>query len=245
MKFKDIKEKFNKFLDHIFVPDIKCIVCGKEIKRNERYGMCDKCLLSLPTIIHPCTKCGSECISGDVCLNCKTITPSFTNCYVVLKYSPPVTALIHKAKYKNAKYLFKYLSNLMYDKYLELGLDIDMLIPVPLNENRIKERGYNQSLLLCETFIKYGVHIDNDVLIRTKDTPHQTSLTREQRLTNLDKAFKVVDKSKIKGKTILILDDVYTTGSTLNEISKTLIKAGASKVYGLVLAHGDIYLPME
>ena len=109
-----------------------------------------------------------------------------------------------------------------------------MIIPVPISERRLKERGYNQSEILCNELPKDLVK--TEVFARIEDTPHQTGLGRSNRLSNLKGAFKVLDKKSIKGNVVLILDDIYTTGSTLNECARTLKSAGAKKVIGLTLA---------
>lgn len=242
----NLKEKLNKFLDHIFVPDCKCIVCGDEITRNSKYSMCAKCIKSLPDIKNPCEKCGGNVISGSVCLNCKSNKPIFERTFVSFNYTPSISTLIYKFKYENAKYLAPYLSNFLINTYIASGIDVDYIIPVPLSKERLTERTYNQAELLCVNFDKHlNIPVKTNIVERVKDTPHQTNLSRKERLTNLEKAFKVTSKKDVKGKTILIVDDVYTTGATLNEISKVLYSSGAKCVYGLTLAHGEYDLPFE
>jgi ComF family protein len=93
-------------------------------------------------------------------------------------------------------------------------------------------------MLLAKQFSeKLKLDVDDKILIRVKDTPTQTNLTKQQRENNMKNAFKVVNKVKILNKTILLIDDVYTTGSTLNECAKTLLKSGAKAVYCLTVAH--------
>ena len=240
-----IKEFVLNLLNKLYVKDFRCIVCHREIPSGSKYSMCDKCRQNLPTIKNPCTKCGGDISIAGVCTNCKSNMPTFDRNIVALSYKPPITTLIHKFKYNNAKYLKEPLGEILVDAYMSSGHNIDYIIPVPIHPNRLKERGYNQVELLLPSFDKIKVPYYIDIVERIIDTPHQTDLPRSKRLTNLDGAFKVTDKKRVKGKSILIVDDVYTTGATLNELAKVLLKAGAKSVYGLVIAHGSIDIPMQ
>jgi ComF family protein len=240
-----IKEFISKLLNKLYVKDFKCIVCHREIPSGSKYSMCEKCRLNLPTIKNPCNKCGGDISVGGVCTNCKSNMPMFDRNIVALNYVPPITTLIHKFKYDNAKYLHEPLGEILVDTYMSSGYNVDYIIPVPMHPNRRKERGYNQVELLLSSFDKIKVPYYIDIVERTIDTPHQTNLSRTKRLSNLDGAFKVLNKKMVKGKSILIVDDVYTTGATLNELAKVLFKTGAKSVYGLVIAHGSINIPME
>ena len=237
------KEFISKILNKLYIKDYRCIVCNKEIPHGSRYSMCDKCRDSLPYIKHPCGKCGGEIPSGLACTNCKSNMPVFEKNIVALNYVPPITTLIYKYKYENARYLSNPLGQILVDTYMSSGFDVDYIVPVPIHENRRKDRGYNQVELLLPSFDAINIPYYTDIVERIIDTPHQTMLSRKERLTNLDGAFRVIDKSKVKGKSILILDDVYTTGATLNELAKVLYKAKAKAVYGLVIAHGQLNIP--
>lgn len=245
MKYS-LKEQFNKILDFLFVNDCKCIVCGKEIVKNSKYSMCKQCLDSLPYITKCCNKCGESIKSGTICLNCKQNLPKINRNFSIFKYEPPISTLITNLKFKNQKYLAKYLSNFLVDKFLEMEIEVDYIIPVPISEKRFKVRKFNQTELLCSTFEKeLNIKIENNLVARVKDTPNQTSLNRRERLINLKDCFKVLNKQKVKGKTILIVDDVYTTGATINEIATVLFNAKAKAVYGLTVAHSTIQVAME
>jgi ComF family protein len=114
---------------------------------------------------------------------------------------------------------------------------IDVLMPVPLHPQRLREREYNQSLLLAHGLSQHlQIPLLLSCLRRIRPTVPQTSLSKKERLTNLRRAFAVKDVSRITGKRILLIDDVFTTGTTLHECAKTLRKAGSGQVYGLTLA---------
>jgi ComF family protein len=113
-----------------------------------------------------------------------------------------------------------------------------MVMPVPLCAERLKTRKYNQAKLIAEKFCQItNLPLDATSLVRTKNTPPQAKLTFKERRNNIIGAFKVVDRSKAKDKIILLIDDVYTTGSTINECAKLLIKAGAKKVFAITAGH--------
>jgi ComF family protein len=114
---------------------------------------------------------------------------------------------------------------------------LDVIIPVPLHPQRLREREYNQSLLLANRLSRQtGIPLLLACLLRIRPTVPQTSLSKKERLTNLRGAFSVSKPAYIQGKRILLVDDVFTTGTTLNECAKTLRRAGSGHVYGLTLA---------
>jgi ComF family protein len=112
----------------------------------------------------------------------------------------------------------------------------DLVIPVPISKSRRKFRGYNQSELLSRPLARYFlIPHENEALIRVKDTESQIQLSAEDRFRNMNDAF-FGNPAKLKGKSILVIDDIITTGATMNQCAKALFKAGADKVYGLSVA---------
>ena len=122
----------------------------------------------------------------------------------------------------------------MYNKYLQLQEEYDAIIPVPMHINRLRKRKYNHAELLLERFIEEGCPVETHALTRAIDTPHQSMLNKDERISNLSKAF-VADRDKVRGKKILLIDDVYTTGTTINECARALLKKGATSVSSLTL----------
>jgi ComF family protein len=120
---------------------------------------------------------------------------------------------------------------------LPSGIDVDVILPVPLHPARLRAREFNQSLLLADQLGRYlALPVSATNLVRTAATEPQTTLTRQARLQNLRKAFAVRRPQDIAEKRILLVDDVFTTGTTLNECAKTLRKAGSGPVFALTLA---------
>lgn len=117
------------------------------------------------------------------------------------------------------------------------GCRVDRIIPVPLHPKRLRWRGFNQSLLLARQVGRmYGLPVDPFVLYRHKETPPQTRLTEEERRRNVRRAFSIKGQSSLTGQSLLLVDDVYTSGATVNECSRALKQAGAKEVYVLTLA---------
>ena len=248
-----MKKVLSKILDSVridvFPNNYTCIICDCELDSDKRYCICDKCIKSVPFITDKfCIKCGAKVIADSlVCSDCKTTKRIVDRNVSAVTYSDNMRKLIHEFKYNGKKYLAQYLGRIMYDKFLELLHDFepDIIIPVPLNINRSNERGYNQTIELLNYFESHKDIIDNNVLVRVKDTPHQASLPKAERKENVKGAFVVEDASKVKNKNVLIVDDIFTSGATIDECAKMLKKAGASRVYSITLANSHEDEPLK
>ncbi|MCX6755350.1 MAG: ComF family protein [Candidatus Nomurabacteria bacterium] len=170
---------------------------------------------------------------------------------------PPIKKAISLLKYKGKKRLAEIFAESLYGKINEELTDLSIfenfrepiLIPIPLSKKRTNERGFNQAELVCKHLIKinnqsnnirHGVYWElvNNVLIKTKETEHQALIRdRNKRLQNLIGTFGIINEAKIKNRNIILIDDVTTTGATLNEARKILKNAGAKKVIAFTLAH--------
>jgi ComF family protein len=155
-------------------------------------------------------------------------------------YSGILKDILILFKYRGFCLLAKDLSSFIFsaiggDESLWWGLE--GIVPVPLSAQKEKERGFNQSFLLAkELAAQKGIDLIAGSLIKVKTTPSQTSLEADDRRINLRGAFDVIQRQEIRGKTVLLIDDVYTTGSTLQECSQELLRAGASEVRALTVA---------
>lgn len=223
----------------LFPNGYKCLICNKEIVSDKKFSLCDNCLNNLPKLDgYLCEKC-NEPVNAETrfCLHCKKEAPKFSKCVAPFVYEGEVEKLVHGLKYNGHIYYAKTLSNLMLKTVLENNLQFDVVIPVPLNLRREGSRGFNQSELLCSGFSEAGYNVDSSIVVRNKNTATQTFLSKDERKQNVADAFKVLNKSKVKGKNILIVDDVYTTGATINAMAQVLKQAGAKNVYGVTFAH--------
>jgi competence protein ComFC len=229
-----------KFKAVLFVKNIKCIVCTSELDKLNKYCMCESCISNLPyNNSHICYKCGTSIVgSGSYCLSCKDTEKDYEFARAPFIYGGSIQTLIYRLKYSSGKYLAPYLSNFLVDEFIKTDWQVDLVVPVPLYIKREKKRGFNQAELLSSAFNSVlNLPVSKNNLVRLKNTPTQTKLTKKERKTNLNKAFKVLDKKEFKNKNILLIDDVFTTGATNDECSKVLISAGAKNIYVLTLAH--------
>ena len=224
----NIFEKIKQIFANSFYPKhIKCICCKDEIAVKNVYDMCDKCYKNLPLIQHNfCIRCGLQFDKDGTgtCLNCKSNNFSFELARSAVNFDNKIVGTIHKLKYARYKFLAEPLAYLLHDKLMTQDWKIDLIAYVPLHPKREKERGYNQSRELANHLSTLTNIPIFDSIERIRDTPTQTKLTRRERQENVKDCFKVTNKTKIKNLNILLIDDVYTTGSTTNEISKELIK---------------------
>lgn len=208
---------FNKLLNLIY-PNV-CEFCGKKINSNTY--TCTNCLSILKYY-------KERIVNGDY-------SDYILSLY---EYNGLIKNMIWRFKFRNDKQLGKVFAELIANKLEELNIDFDVIIPVPISFSRFLERGYNQ----CEEITKYISKLtqkesNSKVLLKTKNNKRQSELHINDRKNNVIGVYKVKSKNKIKGKMILLLDDVYTTGATLNECSRVLKNAGASKIIAVTIAY--------
>ncbi len=228
------KKERNDF-DTLLFPHYKCFVCGRE-SFDEKYNLCERCKNDFPFIEgHVCNKCGMPILEGNMlCDNCKNTKFLFDAARAAFVYNEITDHLLYKLKYGGKKYIAEFFGDLIFDVCKNWNIDVDMVVPVPLHEKREKKRGYNQSELIAERFCELtGLPLCTDIIFRTKETPNQTKLTKEERMHNLSGAFSFNSSVSIAGKSILIIDDVFTTGSTSNEICKVLRRHKPKSIYVL------------
>lgn len=155
------------------------------------------------------------------------------------KYDGIIRKMILNYKFKDKSYLYKTFTNFIIknDKFCEILKSYDIIIPVPISKKRNKQRGYNQSLLIAkELSKKSGIKLEKNCLIKYKDIIEQSKLNKEERQKNIQGVYKLENKEKIKNKRILLIDDIFTTGSTVNECSKTLKQEDIKEVGVLSIA---------
>ena len=232
----------------IFPDDIYCIRCGKIIDSTRTYSLCDDCIRNFHwTNNKTCNKCGKLMDEEGVyslCKDCRNMDHYFAQGFTCLMYGLYEKELLWAFKYGKQGYLGEKLGEILKDRLepeFEKGLNIDVIIPVPIHKKKLRQRGFNQAELMAKPLSKaWGLVFDKKALIRTKSTSAMSSLDPLERRANVAGAF-VIDKGQegvVKDKSILLVDDVYTTGSTVDECSRVLLDAGAKDVYVLTLAAG-------
>lgn len=240
-----MKPKMSKFKDMIlnliYPKNIKCMFCAGELNQNSYNATCESCLNILPFIKNPCERCGAEMLKNQqgVCSKCKNSNYYFNQAKAVFEYNAGPLNVVHNLKYNDKKYLAEYMAKYLVDIYATWNLFADFVTCVPMFELKEKKRGYNQSKLLADSFSSIAKIPFYEFCAKVVDTQSQTELNTVERMKNVKDsfAFKGEYKDIIKDKIILIIDDVVTTGSTTNEISKVLLHAGAKACYVLSFAH--------
>lgn len=157
------------------------------------------------------------------------------------KYKGIIRSKILQYKFKNKKYLYASLSERLIELLNMYSNEIDIIIPVPIHFIRSFNRGYNQSFLIARFIAKkMAKELKNNILKKIRNNKPQSLLTANKRKNNVCNAYKVVRTDDIKGKTILLIDDIYTTGATVNECSKVLKENGAKKIIVATVAKATI-----
>lgn len=221
----------NEIIQLLYPDDIKCIVCGREIHPN-RYGLCSECKLDIN--VNYCIRCGRHKVGmGDHCDECSQTPVYFYEARSAVNYDTVAKDVVHRLKYGGARYLVKPITQFMLDVLLLSDWSVDCVTFVPMHKKRERKRGYNQAKLIA---LELCDHIDAPcyaLLEKSAETVNQAKLDRNERLENLNGAFKTTGDMPER---ILLVDDVMTTGATLNECARTLKKAGAKTVYALTFA---------
>lgn len=223
------------FID-LFFPRI-CFGCDIRLHAEEKI-LCSNCESTLNFLIDVCEICGSP-ENPSACPVCNSNEFVFDKARSVFPFSATVQNLIHELKYNEMKRITKYLGEHV-SKYLhnfQPFENIDIIVPVPLHKVKKRARGFNQSELLSKEISIHmnWLHIPNLVL-RNRFTDTQTKLDRKQRQENVSGAFILNSKINIQNKNILIVDDVFTTGSTVNSICELLKKNHADRIFVLTIA---------
>lgn len=239
---------FSRLMDLIYPP--RCGICHAFLGKNglihdgKELDLCRSCRDSFVEVASPlCPFCGRPFSSGNgedhACAECLVIAPHFDSARAPYVYDGLLMTAIHDLKYARKTYLARSLGPLLASFAASWlgGFKGLLVMPVPLHPKKLRERNFNQSLLLARHVAsKLDADLDFLSLRRLRFTQPQTRLTGDERKRNVRKAFGVVEAAGLKGRTILLIDDVATTGSTLNECARVLKKAGASGVFCLTLA---------
>lgn len=242
-----LKDGFRGALSLLFPS--RCAGCDK----IDAPILCMECVNALERIGETavCLRCGEPESSGNrfhtKCRNCREASPDYCQARSAYIYSGPLSGAITQWKYRGAEDAGNFLSALLVDwiashapKWWE---ETDVLIPVPHHPETIKSRGFSppeqMSLIIGRYFNK---PVLPRIIFKTIQTASQMSLDSNHRMSNISGSMRIFDDSLIEGKSCVIIDDVMTTGATLNECAKILKKAGAAGIYGLTLARQSAYI---
>lgn len=233
-------------LDILFPQEV-CCICRKPGKYSSRRPWCHECqdkMLEMQCSCTTCDICGKFLENGEglcTCNDCRKAPPGFAIARAVGPYEEPYRIATKVLKFMGRKHLAPRMGDMMAGKVQAEPrfMPIDLIVPVPISKGGLKQRGFNQTELLARQISKrLGVKMEPHIICRVKDTPSQVELSREEREKNLLFAFKIEDTKKVYRKNILLVDDVYTTGSTSRECTRVLLEAGASRVCIITWATG-------
>lgn len=220
-------------LDWLYPP--YCVTCGQL-----GWRWCPDCQQQIIPLPEPiCDVCGITIDSSDsasLCHHCRQHRPPFQALRAWAVFTGPLRPALHHLKYRNHIALSESLGEPLAHFARRWNWPVEVVIPVPLGSKRLAQRGYNQAALLA-VFVaaKNGWEYRPQALLRLRETRSQVGLSLEERLTNVQDAF-VADGRHVKGRVILLVDDVATTGATLTACTRALLDAGAQAVYALTLA---------
>lgn len=232
-KVEFLKDKLNNLF---FDKNLTCDICGKDVFNKENF--CESCKAELPyNNEFICDKCGRKTLqSYAYCLECKSSAPNYLKARSAFCYDKDIKRLI--LKYKNGdKYLAKTFAKEMLSTLYKYFFRSDFMVYTPMFEDDEIKRGFNQAELIAKELQKLsGIAVKDEIIIKVKKTEMQKTLSKAKRIKNLEGAFKVINKAECKGKNILLIDDVLTTGATAEAICEKLLKAKAETVCVLTIA---------
>jgi ComF family protein len=202
--------------------------------------LCRACREELPRLLHSCQRCGLPLPDGArnvPCAACLRNPPALDGCFALFGYQPPIDQWIHSLKFGRDLAAARLLGELLLAELAAGGLPIagaPALLPVPLHSRRLRQRGYNQSLEIARPLIRSGLRLCACRCQRSRHTAAQSSLPARHRHRNIRGAFSI--RGRLENPHILLIDDVMTTGATLNELARTLKAGGATRVDACVIA---------
>lgn len=221
-----------KKIKHVLLPQ-SCVLCAAA--NAEGTGLCRACLDDLPWLpFASCPQCALTSHNGEICGHCLRIAPAFDRTRALFSYRHPLNALLQRYKYDHRLSLAHTFASLLEHRLKHSALP-DVLIPMPLHATRLCERGFNQALEIARPLAdRLSLSLDAHCCTRTKMTAPQASLPLKQRVSNMRRAFSCA--SRLDGKRVALLDDVMTTGASLNALAETVKAAGAIHVECWVVA---------
>ena len=228
------------FLDLLF--PVGCSGCGRESPY-----LCQECCAAVPRVLPSCIVCGKlvpdrgSVPAGRTCVSCRLHSSIYAFFSPYRYETPEIRELIHDLKYQRVRPIAELLGKLLADSLRSQGIQLPedaFLLSIPMRPGRERVRGFNQSLLLAKSLERgFGIPVLERALIKTRRTKPQTRLSGGGRRTNIAGSLAVRDSEAIKGHTVVLVDDVKTTGATLEEAARVLKEAGAKQIWAITIAH--------
>ena len=249
-----IRELAAEISELLFPSHLYCISCRRWIDEGQAYRLCDHCLASIRWATgRTCEICGkvlSEHNPLARCYSCREHPHRFRKGMTCAEYGPEVRSLLFAFKYHGRSDLAETMGEIAADRWEASGEEEvpDLVVPIPLHPKKKRKRGYNQAGLFARAFAKRrGFAWDEELLQRTRETAALRGLSPNERKTELEGSFRVRPgrEEEVRGRMILVVDDIYTTGATMDEAARALLEAGASEVRMLTFAAGGDVVKAE
>jgi len=242
------------FIELLCPRSVKCISCGSEINMDQPYALCAQCIGRFIFVgksagaLEACHVCGKPLgnyYGIDVCVACNERPRAFDRGIMVVAYNQAAQKVIFDLKYHGKTYIGYHIAQMMIDRLRrEMDLsEIECVIPVPIHKSRYRKRGFNQAEILGRYISEaLGVPI-MEGLERTRNTKTQNKIKKHERFSNVDGAFEIRKNSfgdaMTNFKTVLLVDDIYTTGATADACSEALKTHGVEKIFVVGFASGE------
>jgi ComF family protein len=230
-RFKGFTQTFARTaLDWLFPPT--CLGCGEE-----GVFICPECFSKIKLVPRDvCNYCGSFTSKNGKCPNCDNKQSPYSGFRAFAYYDGTIRKAIHHLKYQNDLTIGRYLAGLLKLVYQRTDWEVDLIVPIPIGEQKRLERGYNQAERLAKPLAELlEIPFRSDALIRINEISSQVGLNHVERQENVRQAF-VANSPQVKGRIVLVVDDVYTSGATMEAAATELMAAGAKRVYCLTVA---------
>ena len=233
--FKEWFNRGEKLLSNIVSP-ASCVLCaGKSLE----WSVCDECLQDLPWLTYGCPICATPMKESAICGECLATPPAFDSTYSALLYKPPINHLICDLKFRGKLANARLLGELMYYDLRKSGVvalmaTFDLIVPVPLHHSRLRQRSFNQTAEIGRFLAKHlKLPLGHDVIRKVRRSSSQTELSMHKRRKMPQTLFRVTRDIPPR---VLLIDDVMTTGTTVDTLARVLKKAGAETVHVLTVA---------
>lgn len=233
----------------LFFP-ARCACCGVRILKSKNPYICPKCSSKIESLVpwQICACCGAPQLikaryvdeQHHLCGECLRHPPAYSLARSLFFHKEPLKTLVHDLKYRQTSTALAAIKTLLPVSLADFS-DCDLILPVPLHEQRLRQRGFNQSLLLAKAIFSHrSIEIRSDLLKRVRNTAPQTTMSGVERRQNLSKAFSVNGGASFFNRRVCLVDDVFTTGSTVNECSLILSSCGAKNIKILTLSRSPL-----
>lgn len=229
---------WEKILSLLYPAADNCVFCMEKAEPGTMLCRRCRCHLEKWSGQDVCARCGRRKTAGKMC-PCRAEMTYYRRVLAAAPYSGPFKQAAHSLKYRQETSLATLMGRIMGQCLVQELPSTDLLlVPVPLSARKLALRGYNQALLLARAVSKETSFPVRNVLVKDRDTLPQVALKREQRQVNLQGVFRVGQAEAIAGRTVVLVDDIFTTGTTVNEAARVLRAANAEEVFALVWAMG-------